>query len=302
MAEGLKNVSKGRRDAPSIRDPALAEKVVLSRVAVPGMVAELCDFPAVRGEDVTVSERETVLALVLSPLLGHSQGRYRPGPHSAFATFGPIHLRPANIPLQYRNDGGPFRSIRCRFEPVHFQEITSLTRDWSPEQLALCLDIRHSAIEDALLRIADECERPTDSSPALVAALHHVLLIDLGRYLHHAQDRAEATHGGLSPRHLRLIREYVENATARVGVGELATLCGLSRHHFMRAFRQSTGETVAKYVEAARIRRAKKMLTEGALNVNEIGKLLCFSSPAAFWRTFKRATGRTPGSYRGQMR
>jgi AraC family transcriptional regulator len=294
--------TKTKRDAPSIRDPMLAAKVVRRRLPVAGMVAELCDFPAVRGEDMTVAERETVLTLVLSPLLGHSQGRYRPGSHSAFATFGPIHLRPAGVPLQYRNDGGPCRSIRCRFDPAHFRRATGLTRDWTPEQLALCLDIRHAAIEDTLLRIADECETPDNNSPTLVAHLSAVLLIDLGRYFQHAQDRAQATQGGLSPRHLRQVRDHVESAEHRPSIDDLAALCGLSRHHFMRAFRQSTGETAAKYVEAARIRRAKKLLTEGAQSISAIGKALGFPSPAAFSMVFKRATGRTPGSYRGRMR
>ena len=287
---------------PSIREPGLADKVVRRRIRTPDMVAELCDYPAVRGENKTVSERETVLTLVLSPLLNHSEGRYRPGPTSAFAHFGPIHLRPAGVPLQYRNDGGPFRSIRCRFEPAHFLRATGLAQNWTPEQLALCLDIRHPAIEDALLRIADECETPVDNSRSLVAGLSAVLLIDLGRYLHQAVERAEATRGGLSPRHLRQVRDYIESAGSRAAVNDLAALCGLSRHHFMRAFRHSTGETVAKYVEAARIRRAKKLLTEGALGMAEISAALGFPSPAAFSMVFRRATGRTPGSYRGRMR
>ena len=85
-------------------------------------------------------------------------------------------------------------------------------------------------------------------------------------------------------------------------MNDLAALCGLSRHHFMRAFRHSTGETVAKYVEAARIRRAKKLLTDGTLSMAEISAALGFPSPASFSTVFHRATGRTPGSYRGRMR
>jgi AraC family transcriptional regulator len=287
---------------PSIRDPALAATVVRARISTPGMTAELCDFPAVRSEDMTVAEKESVLAMVLSPLLRHSQGRYRPDPYRAFTNFGPIHLRPAGVPLQYRNDGGPFRSIRLRFDPAHFRRVSGLTREMTPEQLALCLDIRHHAVEDALLRIADECENKSESSAALVAALATTLLIDLGRYLHPAQDRGEPAHGGLSPRHLRRVREHITAAEGRPTVGDLAALCGLSRHHFMRAFRETTGETVAKYVEAARMGRAKKLLTDGTLSITEIGKTLGFPSPAAFSRTFRRTTGRTPGSYRGRMR
>src|SRR5205807_2180546 len=130
-------------------------------------------------------------------------------------------------------------------------------------QLLACLDVRHARIEDALLRLCEECAAPRPSSPVLAGALGTVILVELGRYLEEAGNRGLRSHGGLSARNLRRVAERVAAGTARCDVAGLARLCGLSRHHFMRSFRLSTGLTVAKYVEAGRISRAKALLVAG---------------------------------------
>ena len=94
----------------------------------------------------------------------------------------------------------------------------------------------------------------------------------------------------------------VAAGTGRTGVAELARLCGLSRHHFMRAFRLSTGLTVAKYVEAARVSRAKTLLVASEQPIRAIAQQLGFAGAAAFATVFRRATGRTPSDYRGHRR
>jgi AraC family transcriptional regulator len=164
------------------------------------------------------------------------------------------------------------------------------------------MDVRHARIEDALLRLCEECSAPRTSSSMLANALGTVILLELGRYLEDAQLHAQRRHGGLSPRNLRRVTEHVAASPGRTGVAELAGLCGLSRHHFMRAFRLSTGLTVAKYVEAARISRSKSLLVAGEQPVREIAARLGFPSAAAFATVFRRATGRTPSDYRGHRR
>jgi AraC family transcriptional regulator len=129
-----------------------------------------------------------------------------------------------------------------------------------------------------------------------------VILVELGLYLEDAQDRAQRRHGGLSARNLRRVAEHVAVSTARTQVGALAQLCGLSRHHFMRAFRLSTGLTVAKYVETARISRSKTLLVASELPIREIAHKLGFPGAAAFATVFRRATGRSPSDYRGHRR
>jgi AraC family transcriptional regulator len=291
-----------RGSAPSLTEARGYAFVVRAALRAPGVAAELCDFPEIRGEEFTSTEAQPVVSLGLSPLLPGSQGRYRPAPGRAFARFGPLHFRPADVPLQVRYGGGPFSSIRVRFDPRHFAKVTGLRGHWSDAQLAACLDVRHARIEDALLRLCEECMAPRASSARLAGALGTLILVELGRYLEDAQDRGQLRHGGLSARNLRRVAEHVALSTARPDVGALARLCGLSRHHFMRAFRLSTGLSVAKYVEAARISRAKTLLVASEHPIREIALKLGFPGAAAFATVFRRATGRTPSDYRGHRR
>jgi AraC family transcriptional regulator len=128
------------------------------------------------------------------------------------------------------------------------------------------------------------------------------VLVELARYLADAEAHARRHRGGLSPRNLRRIAAHVAAHPRRPGVAELAALCDLSRHHFMRAFRASTGLSVAKYVEAARLSRAKTLLVAGEQPIWDVARALGFSSPASFANVFRRATGRTPSDYRGHRR
>ncbi|HEY2809021.1 MAG TPA: AraC family transcriptional regulator [Steroidobacteraceae bacterium] len=288
--------------APSLAEARGYAFVVRATIRAPGVTAELCDFPEIRGEEFTSTEAQPVVSLGLSPLLPGSQGRYRPAPGRPFARFGQLHFRPAGVSLQVRYGGGPFSSIRVRFEPRHFAKVTGLRERWSDEQLLACLDVRQARIEDALLRLSEECSAPRPGGALLAGALGTVILVELGRYLQDAQDRGQRRHGGLSAHNLRRIAAHLAASTGRTQVGTLAQLCGLSRHHFMRAFRLSTGLTVAKYVEAARISRAKTLLVARGQPIREIARRLGFPGPAAFATVFRRATGRTPSDYRGHRR
>jgi AraC family transcriptional regulator len=288
--------------APSLTEARDFAFVVRASLRAPGISVELCDFPEIRAEEFTSTEPHPVLSLGLSPLLPGSQGRYRPGPGRAFASFGQLHFRPAGVPLQVRYGGGPFSSIRMRCEPRHFASVTGLHGRWSDEQLVACLDVRHARIEDALLRLCEECVAPRTSSTALAGALGTVILVELGRYLEDALARGRLRHGGLSAHNLKRVADYVATNAKRTEVAALARLCGLSRHHFMRAFRLSTGITVAKYVEAARVSRAKTLLVASEQPIHEIARSLGFVGPAAFSTVFRRATGRTASDYRGHRR
>jgi AraC family transcriptional regulator len=269
---------------------------------LPGMVVELCDFPQVRGEASLVSESKPVLSLGLSSLLPLSEGRFSPGPYSGFARFGPLHFRPMNVPLEVHYDSGCFSTIRCVFEADHFAKMTGLPDEWSAEQLAACLDIRHAGLEDVMLRMSEECAVPSRGSEELIGCFGAAALVYLARYLREARQRSEISCGGLSSHHLRKITAYIQGAVEPPSVTDLAALCRLSRHHFMRAFRRSTGITVAKYVEAIRISQAKNLLVSSPLTISEIASELRFSSVGSFSTVFRRATGRSPTNYRAQMR
>lgn len=288
---------KSDRELPGILEARHEATVVKAQLAAPGLIVELCDFPALRGEDRITCETETVLSLGLSPLLPDSSGRYRPGPYSRFARFGSLNLRPAGVPLEYRHAGGGFTSVRCRFDAADTLEL-SVGESWSVSELEACMNIHDPRIEEAMLRLAEECERPDAYSATLAHGLGRAILVDLARYFRAIRLRETSRRGGLSAVHLRRIAEYVEHGAGPAGITEIAELCGLSRSHLMRAFRQSTGKSVAKYVEGVRIARAKTLLAETMLPIAEIATRLGFPSAPAFSHVFRRATGRTPRDYR----
>ena len=80
-------------------------------------------------------------------------------------------------------------------------------------------------------------------------------------------------------------------------LAELASAVGMSRFHFSRLFRESTGESPMGYALRLRIERAKAMLLQSDRRMSEIAVTLGFFDQSHFSRTFRRMTGISPGRY-----
>ena len=285
----------------SIRDAQRLPDLVTGRIALPGIMVELCAFPEVLPETMIVTEDEALLSLGLSRLLSGSEGRVAGNRRVPFVRFGALGLRPAGVPMEMRIDGGAFHTIRLRFAPDALTRQLGIAR-LTDEQLAACFDIRVPAIEDAMLRLASEVDHPGPDSPALAAALVSVILIDLQRYLGDAQQRAQPSKGGLPPRLMRRALALIDRPGAPPSIEELATACGLSRFHFMRCFRQTAGISPGAFIGQARITRAKALLTADKRPLAELARELGYAGLPAFSAAFRKATGRSPGAYRAIMR
>jgi AraC family transcriptional regulator len=281
-----------------VREAQLDPQMIRAALALPGVSIELCDFPEILPEHLVVTESWSVLSLGLSPLLAGSEGRY--GPHTRFARFGSLSFRPAGVPSEMRFSGGAFETIRCRFDALHLPKAISGVQ-LGEAQLEACFDIRVQAIETAMLRLAEELAHPSPDTKALAAALIATILIDLARYLAGAARLAERRTGGLARHQMRRVQERMDRGGRPASVDELAALCGLSRFHFMRSFRATTGQSPGAFVQAARIARAKAMLAAGRPSV-EIASTIGFNSISAFSTAFRRAVGRSPTAYRQAIR
>jgi AraC family transcriptional regulator len=104
-----------------------------------------------------------------------------------------------------------------------------------------------------------------------------------------------AARGGLAGWQLRRVLDHM---AARVdqdlGVADIVRLTGLSRGHFFRAFRQSTGQTPSRYLLSLRMERARQLLPETPGGIGEVARLIGFSGPEPFSRAFQRSVGMTP--------
>ena len=113
-----------------------------------------------------------------------------------------------------------------------------------------------------------------------------------------------------------LMRDYGEpvkappqdaNAAARTAIGyirshygepldldRLASEVGLSKYHFIRKFKEATGQTVVSYINAIRIERAERLLREGQFSVAAVAEACGFSNHSYFSKVFYRLRGMLP--------
>ena len=93
----------------------------------------------------------------------------------------------------------------------------------------------------------------------------------------------------------RLIdREYAHYA----GVEELAERLGVTKEHFVRAFKKDMGETPGKYLTRVRLENACLYLRSRDYSVDFVAGLCGFSCGNYFDKVFRRACGMTPLEYR----
>jgi AraC-like DNA-binding protein len=104
--------------------------------------------------------------------------------------------------------------------------------------------------------------------------------------------------GGLAGGALRRVRTYIEEHIGeRISLDELAVQAGVSRFHFARQFRLSTGESAMGYLRRMRIERSKSILQTHDATIAEVAARLGFSDQSHFTRIFGRLVGVSPGSF-----
>lgn len=84
-------------------------------------------------------------------------------------------------------------------------------------------------------------------------------------------------------------------------IGDIAAACFLSRSHFIRAFRETTGSTPYQWLLAQRITRARELLRASKLPLADIAATCGFADQSHFTRVFSRMVGTSPAAWRRQQ-
>lgn len=262
-----------------------------SAYALNGIGAALMDETS--SEIVVPASEETILIVSLS---GRSEQRTdlmgrkaeRPFPKSS------VIVIPAGLPTWWSAPNAAMTQIHIHIAPTFLQRIE--------ESRLKHLDQPRFGYEDAVL---------TQMSGALVTALstyegtglelylEHLLLAYVIRTFSGAPTGDARRTGGLAPWAERQCIAFMrENLDRDVQLSDLAEIAGLSPHHFARMFKQSTGSSPHAFLMAARMERARELLSQSTLPVSEVAVLVGYSAPSTFARLFKAEIGESPLRYR----
>ncbi len=93
--------------------------------------------------------------------------------------------------------------------------------------------------------------------------------------------------------------QYMQNHTDRdLDLSELAQLANMSKYHFIRRFKESTGHTPIHHFIQLKMERACHLLDTSDAAIKSIAAQLGFADPLYFSRQFRKVTGTSPQEYR----
>ncbi len=116
-----------------------------------------------------------------------------------------------------------------------------------------------------------------------------------------ATQTRKATTGGLTPWRESLVKQLIlERLSETLEVTELARACAMSRSHFSRTFKCSTGLSPQDWIRRQRITRAKQLIQNTDMTLTQISLECGFCDQAHFCHIFTRSEGITPFAWRCQ--
>lgn len=115
--------------------------------------------------------------------------------------------------------------------------------------------------------------------------------------LRHADAPPFVYRPGSEDKRVQTVIDYMAaHLDENIALEDLATITGLSRFHLLRVFREATGLPPHAYFNHMRLRRAKRMLFDGA-TIADAAAATGFADQSHLNRHFKTMWGVSPGAF-----
>lgn len=299
----------------SLDTPSISAKQWHERLAVPvlGGSSEDAEARLVRfcGIDGRINQ-PALLENVLSIHLGgpkrvtRSQGR-----HTMVRDVegGFITIMPAAEPARW-NTVGPidFAHVTLTQDFLGQMALEGFDRDPSMLKLRDRVGVDSPFVRRLVEALLSDGARPQPGRlhrESLVVVLAHELIAthssfeNLAGRMHEAVDRPSAK-GGLATWQLQRVIELMRHRLVDdLMLPDLIAVTGLSRSHFYRAFRSSTGRTPYAFLTDLRVQRAADALIATRRSVTEIAAAVGLD-PVQLAHAFRKRLGVSPIGYRRQ--
>jgi AraC family transcriptional regulator len=196
---------------------------------------------------------------------------------------------------------GVRKDICCIFPKSSFEKLMPGAVEWSEPNLCETVNLRNANIRLAIQRLGHEAVSPGLASAIVMDSLASLIAIDLQRHFWRGRMPSGAPSHTLEKHAIDTIDEFIHaHIFEEIYLHDLADLCGLSVRHFSRMFKLTTGVTVANYVAGKRLAVAQDMLRDTKMPIKLVASRVGFSNVSNFTTAFKRMSGVTPSTFRGQ--
>ena len=153
--------------------------------------------------------------------------------------------------------------------------------------------LRFAAGSSSMSLSASDASRPMrEADAALAGIIHRRLENALG-------DRDRSSAGATSTRVRRILVEHLGKSVLTLDA--VATALAVSRRTLTRRLAEE-GASFRRILDEVRTDFARALLQDRSLSIGDIAFFLQYSEPAAFHRSFRRWTGRTPQAFRDAWR
>ena len=103
-------------------------------------------------------------------------------------------------------------------------------------------------------------------------------------------------------REISKVIQYVEmHLEEELTVAKVADLAGMSESRFAHVFKEETGVSFMEYVNTKKMDKARELLQNTDLRVNEIAERIGIFNPNYFSAQYKKKTGQSPGEFRKSL-
>jgi AraC family transcriptional regulator len=242
-----------------------------------------------------------LMTMSITPRVQGGRSRLWDGGELSANVMGDLMLIPPGYSLHsvFQDQAEERKDAFCLFPQDKFEDLMGGPIKWTEKTLYASTDVRDINIDFAMRRLMREAYEPGMASSVFMDSIATTLAVDIRRYFSRNEKPVERDRYRLSERQLKAIRDFViANSAQDLRLSELAKVCGLSVRHMMRAFRNTTGTTVARHVADVRVELAKQMLRDKDTPTKVIASRVGFANVSSFSSAFHRLTGVSPGSYR----
>ena len=210
--------------------------------------------------------------------------------------------------LNHRTEGIPAQS----FDELHWyisrQALDVITDDQGVPSVKELHSPSGAKLDDVTIRsvgtsLLPALERPERANRLFVDCVTTGLLAHLVHSYGEMSINRRLRRGGLAPWQERRAKELlIVRLNGNISLNKLSREVGLSRSHFARAFKESTGLPPHRWLVSQRIERAQDILINSTLSLVEVAELTGFADQSHFTRVFTSTVGISPGEWRRQRR